>query len=166
MRFKSANLDQTITPEMFAHNFFRSNKMCWNPYLYNALWQTMFKKKTNLDQIITPEKAKLGPDNNSTACIYIYIYIYPCTHAQSHRETSITNTAKVLWYGNGTPFNISHRMVLWHLSNVAELWVDRLGLERTASTLTLISGANGPGPQILWFQENMEDLKSGTRSLP
>ena len=29
-----------------------------------------------LAQIITPEKAKLGPDNNFTACIYTYIYIY------------------------------------------------------------------------------------------
>ena len=27
-------------------------------------------------QIITPQKAKLGPDNNTTA--YIYIYIYGC----------------------------------------------------------------------------------------
>ena len=30
-------------------------------------------KKTNLDQITTPEKAKLGPNNNTTA-LYIYIY--------------------------------------------------------------------------------------------
>ena len=27
-------------------------------------------------QIITPQKAKLGPDNNTTAYIYIYIYMY------------------------------------------------------------------------------------------
>ena len=26
-------------------------------------------------QIMTPQKAKLGPDNDTTACIYIYIYI-------------------------------------------------------------------------------------------
>ena len=39
--------------------------MCWNPY-FIVFWQTVFKK-TNLDQIITPQKAKLGPDNNSTA---------------------------------------------------------------------------------------------------
>ena len=31
-----------------------------------------FGKKTNLDQIITSKRAKLGPDNNSTAYIYIY----------------------------------------------------------------------------------------------
>ena len=41
----------------------------------------MFCKKANLAQIITPQKAKLGPDNNATAicceviiCIYTYIY--------------------------------------------------------------------------------------------
>ena len=31
---------------------------------------------TYLAQIITPEKAKLGPDNNFTAYIYIYIYFF------------------------------------------------------------------------------------------
>ena len=31
-------------------------------------------EKTNLDQIITSKRAKLGPDNNLTAYIYIYIY--------------------------------------------------------------------------------------------
>ena len=31
------------------------------------------KKKTNLDQIITFKTPKLGPDNNTTAYIYIYI---------------------------------------------------------------------------------------------
>ena len=30
----------------------------------------------NLNQIITPQKAKLGPDNNSTTFIYLSIYIY------------------------------------------------------------------------------------------
>ena len=33
-------------------------------------------KKTDLDQIMTPQKPKLGPDNDTTACIYIYIYVY------------------------------------------------------------------------------------------
>ena len=32
--------------------------------------------KKNMDQIITPERAKLGPENNTTAYIYIYIYKY------------------------------------------------------------------------------------------
>ena len=31
--------------------------------------------KANLAQIITPQKTKLGSDNNTTANIYIYIYI-------------------------------------------------------------------------------------------
>ena len=35
-----------------------------------------FRKKTNLDQIITSKTPKLGPDNNSTAYIYIYIYFF------------------------------------------------------------------------------------------
>ena len=30
--------------------------------------------KSNLAQIITPEMAKLGPDNNFKAYIYIYIF--------------------------------------------------------------------------------------------
>ena len=33
----------------------------------------MFYKETNLDQIITFKTPKLGPDNNTTAYIYIYI---------------------------------------------------------------------------------------------
>ena len=34
-----------------------------------------------LVQIITLERAKLGPDNNSTACMHIYIYIYAYAYA-------------------------------------------------------------------------------------
>ena len=64
-----ANLDQIITPQSFAHNFFFINK-CWKHLFLSALTNTVFKK-ANLDQIITPQKAKLGPDNNSTTYIYI-----------------------------------------------------------------------------------------------
>ena len=35
----------------------------------------VLEKKANLDQIITSKRAKLGPDNNFTACMYIYIYV-------------------------------------------------------------------------------------------
>ena len=54
------------------------SKKCWNPYCYSVFWQTMFCKKANLAQIITPQKAKLGPDNNTTAfiCIHIHIHYY------------------------------------------------------------------------------------------
>ena len=45
---------------------------------YSVFWQTVFGKKTNLAQMITPQKAKLGPDDNTTACIDVYIYIYIC----------------------------------------------------------------------------------------
>ena len=46
-----------------------------------------------LDQIMTPEKPKLGPDNNFTTyiyiCIYIYIFIciYVYTYADADRQT-------------------------------------------------------------------------------
>ena len=76
---KMVNLDQKITPEMFARDFLFQKKG-WTP-IHKAFWQTMLKNKANLDQILTPEKAKLGPDNNFTihthTHIYIYIYIYP-----------------------------------------------------------------------------------------
>ena len=36
-------------------------------------------KKTYLDQMIAPEKAKLGPDNNTTAYACMCIYIYMAT---------------------------------------------------------------------------------------
>ena len=42
---------------------------------FSFVFLTVFiykKRKANLDQIITPQKAKLGPDKNT----YIYIYIY------------------------------------------------------------------------------------------
>ena len=45
--------------------------------------ETLFSKRENklgpvndptLDQIMTPQKAKLGPENNFTAYTYIYIF--------------------------------------------------------------------------------------------
>ena len=33
----------------------------------------MFCKKQTWPEIITPQKAKLGPDNNTTTYVYIYI---------------------------------------------------------------------------------------------
>ena len=74
MRFKNANLDQIITPEIFARNFF-CYKKCAETSSFIVLFDKQCLKKANLDQIITPQKAKLGPENNSTAYIYIYIHI-------------------------------------------------------------------------------------------
>ena len=73
VRFKNVNLDQIITPEMFARRF------CFQKDLLKRLLLLCFLtnsvRKANLDQIITHQKAKLGPDNNSTAKICMYIYI-------------------------------------------------------------------------------------------
>ena len=69
---KNANLDQIMTPECFARNFFFFKKKSWNPYFYSVCLTKGFYAKTNLYQIMTPQKAKLGPDNNTTAYIYIY----------------------------------------------------------------------------------------------
>ena len=57
------------TSNLRAH-FFQKQK-CWNPY-FIVFWQTVFCKKTNLAQIITPQKAKLGPDNKHHS-IYLYL---------------------------------------------------------------------------------------------
>ena len=85
MRFKNANSDQIITTEISARNFF-VQKNVLKPYFIVFFDKQCFKK-ANLDQIITPEKAKLGPDNNSTACtyIYIYVYIYICVYCVQFR---------------------------------------------------------------------------------
>ena len=42
------------------------------------MFLTNSAKKTNLDQIKTIEKAKLGPDNNSTTYMCVYIYTLWC----------------------------------------------------------------------------------------
>ena len=70
---KNANLDQTITSKFFARNFFSKKKRADTPIFIVFFGNRCFGKKTNLDQIITSKRAKLGPDNNSTA-IYIYMY--------------------------------------------------------------------------------------------
>ena len=70
---KMANLDQIITPQICARNFFQI-KSAENPY-FIVLFDKQCFVKTNLAQIITPQKAKLGPDNNTTAYIYIYIML-------------------------------------------------------------------------------------------
>ena len=70
---KMANLAQIITLQIFAHTFFVKQRP--ETLFYSVFVQTVFKK-TNLAQIITLQMAKLGPDNNSTANIYIYIHIF------------------------------------------------------------------------------------------
>ena len=70
---KNANLDQIITSKFFARNFFFQKKRAETP-IFIVFWgNRSFGKKTNLDQIITSKRAKLGPDSNSTAYIYIYL---------------------------------------------------------------------------------------------
>ena len=65
---KKINLDQIITINIFA-------KKAVTP-IFIVLFYKQCLNKANLDQIITIKKAKLGPDNNSTAYIYIYVYVY------------------------------------------------------------------------------------------
>ena len=72
--FKNANLDQIITSKIFARNFF-PKKRAETPIFIVFFGNRCFGKKTNLDQIITSKTAKLGPENNSTAYIYIYMCI-------------------------------------------------------------------------------------------
>ena len=72
---KNANLDQIITSNFFVHNFFFQKKGAETPIFIVFFGNRCFRK-TNLDQIITSKRAKLGPDNNLTA-IHIYIYIHP-----------------------------------------------------------------------------------------
>ena len=63
-------------------------------------------EKTNLDQIITFKRAKLGPDNNSTAYIYIYMWptplFVPRKIEKSYRDCRNTrfwaNNAKIDFY--------------------------------------------------------------------
>ena len=57
----------------FSAHFF-SKKKSWNPYVYSVFCKQCFFK-TNLAQIITLEMAKLGPDNNFTAYIYISLFL-------------------------------------------------------------------------------------------
>ena len=46
----------------------------WNPYFYSANMTLAQLKNFDLAQLITLKMAKLGPINNFTACMYIYIY--------------------------------------------------------------------------------------------
>ena len=61
-----ANLAQIITPQICARIFFSKKKVETPIVIVFCDKQDFVKKKTNLAQIITPQKAKLGPDNNTT----------------------------------------------------------------------------------------------------
>ena len=63
-----------MTPEIYVRNFCFQKKGLKPLFLLYFVTKG-FYTKTNLDQIMTSHKAKLGPDNNTTAYIYIYIYI-------------------------------------------------------------------------------------------
>ena len=71
---KNANLDQIITSKFFLRAIFPKNAETTTCFIFFAIGVL---EKTNLDQIITSKTPKLGPDNNSTAYIYICLsYIY------------------------------------------------------------------------------------------
>ena len=72
VRLKKRQLGPDNNFQFFCAHFF-PQKMCWNLYFYSVFGNRCFRNKTNLDQIITSKRAKLGPDNNFTACIYIYM---------------------------------------------------------------------------------------------
>ena len=78
---KKTNLAQLVTFKNCARTFLL--KKSAEPLFY-SVFDNNVKNKANLAQLVTIKKAKLGPDNNSTTCIYIYIYIYMyieiCTH--------------------------------------------------------------------------------------
>ena len=78
---KLANLDQIITPQNYARNFFF--KKCTKTLIVSVVWQTVLRnkqtwtrqwplKRLNLDQIKTPQH------------IYIYICIYMYIHTYIH----------------------------------------------------------------------------------
>ena len=71
---KKRKLGPDNDPSNLARNFFLQIKYAESP---------CFFLKTNLDQIMTPRKPKLGPDDDTTEYIYIYteaaaVYIYIC----------------------------------------------------------------------------------------
>ena len=59
-----------------AHSFFK--KKVLKPLFYSVFFLQTVLKKTNLAQRITLQMAKLGPDNNSTAYLYIRIHTGCC----------------------------------------------------------------------------------------
>ena len=61
-----AHLDQIMTLQFFARNFFKTQSA--ETFIYSVLANNVLKQ-TNLDQIIAPQKAKLGPDLHN---IYTY----------------------------------------------------------------------------------------------
>ena len=67
-----ANLAQIITLQIFVHTLFFQKKML-KSLIFIVFFANRVFRKTNLAQIITLENPKLGPDNNSTAHIYIYM---------------------------------------------------------------------------------------------
>ena len=48
-------------------------QIAWNPYFYNSAKTNLDQITTLLGQIITPETPKLGPDNNFTAHLFIFL---------------------------------------------------------------------------------------------
>ena len=75
LRLKKCQLGPDNNIQNFCAQFFFQKKRAETPIFIVFFGNRCFGKKANLDQIITSKRAKLGPDNNTTA-IYIYIYIY------------------------------------------------------------------------------------------
>ena len=72
LRLKKRQLGPDNNFQNFCAQFFFPKKRAETPIFIVFLAIGVLEKKTNLDQIITSKRAKLGPDNNSTAYIYIY----------------------------------------------------------------------------------------------
>ena len=64
-----ANLDQIITPDFLRAMFFQA-KSAGTPIFIVLVTDRALK--TNLDQIITPEKAKLGPASLALSGVIIW----------------------------------------------------------------------------------------------
>ena len=96
--------------------FFFKNKKLLKPYFIVFFWQTVFCEKTNLAQIITPQKAKLGPDNNTTAYIYIYIYAVKLLTGPRLAILIVTNWATLIVTNWATSFShYKNRGFRWFL---------------------------------------------------
>ena len=128
---KNGQLGPDKNPWFFAHNiFFKIN------VLFLALLDKQcYKKKTNLDQVITPEKAKLGPDNNSTAYLFMYVYMYMYV-------TSSQCTVKKSGVGIGSRLD-PHQDLLSRSYSTTPAWPAPPALTRSESFLTWLGRHTG-----------------------
>ena len=79
---KKRKLGPDNNPWNVCAQLFFSKKKGWNPKFLQCFLTNSVFEKTNLDQIMTHQKAKLGPDNNTKNYIYVCVYvcIYLCVY--------------------------------------------------------------------------------------